>query len=63
MQTRVCVGNRSWGVTDTDVADLAAPHGTWWSAWTATAEEYGPQFPLPLIGSWHVATRPMLPAA
>ncbi len=27
MQTRLFVGNLSWGVTDADLADLAAPHG------------------------------------
>ncbi len=27
MQTRLFVGNLAWGVTDADLADLAAPHG------------------------------------
>jgi len=27
MQTRLFVGNLSWGVTDADLADLVAPHG------------------------------------
>ncbi len=41
MQTRLFVGNLSWGVTDADLADLAAPHGDVMDAKVITDRDTG----------------------